>query len=401
MESPLSRSGPRHPLRLLLLGAALQAGCGGAPDGWTPAAAHALEEQVSGTTELLQAVSVVDEDVVWVSGHGGTWARTTDGGATWRAAVVPGADTLQFRDVHAADARTAVLLAAGTGELSRIYRTEDAGATWSLRWTNPEPEGFYDCLDFWDARRGVAYGDAVDGALRILLTDDGGRSWQLVPDHALPPALPGEGGFAASGLCVETGAHGRAWIAAGNTTATRVFLTEDYGRSWRAVRVPVEAGEGAGLTAISMVDARRGVAFGGVLHVPDQRTRNVARTDDGGASWTALPPLSIPGPAYGGLAVPGTGGRGLVAVGPGGAATSVDGGASWITLDGRAWWAVGSGGPGATWITGPGGRIGRVAFERVRGDGVRSGAATLGVLFSLGLAVPCCGQVSGGPEETP
>ncbi|MBW3554871.1 MAG: oxidoreductase [Gemmatimonadetes bacterium] len=352
-----------HPLGLLALGATcLHAACAGSPPSWTPAVPPALEEQASGTTELLQAVSVVDDDVVWVSGHGGTWARTTDGGATWRAAVVPGADTLQFRDVHALDARTAWLLAAGTGELSRIYRTDDAGATWSLQWTNWEPEGFYDCLSFWDNRRGLAYGDAVDGNLRILVTDDGGRSWRLVPDDALPRALPGESGFAASGLCVETGADGRAWIAAGNAAATRVFLTDDYGRSWRAVRVPVEAGEGAGLTAISMVDARRGVVFGGILHASDEHTRNLARTEDGGESWTQLPPLSFPGAAYGGLAVPGTDGRGLVAVGPGGAAASVDGGESWMTFDDRAWWAVGSGGVGATWISGPDGRIARLAW---------------------------------------
>ncbi|HUG40814.1 MAG TPA: hypothetical protein VMM12_10025 [Longimicrobiales bacterium] len=351
------------PRRILILGVALlQAGCGGGPAPWSAAGPLRLQEQVSGTTRLLQAVSVVDANVVWVSGHGGTYARTTDGGATWRAAVVPGADSLQFRDVHALDARTAWLLAAGTGDLSRIYRTDDGGATWTLQWTNPEPEGFYDCLDFRDARRGVAYGDAVGGALRILVTEDGGRSWHLVPDDALPPALPGEGGFAASGLCVETGPAGRAWIAAGNATASRVFLTGDDGRSWRAVRVPVEAGEGAGLTAISMADARRGFVFGGILHAPDAHTRNVARTDDGGETWTLLPALSFPGAAYGGLVVPGTGGRGLVAVGPGGAAASVDGGESWITLDDRAWWSIGSGGVGATWITGPDGRIARLAW---------------------------------------
>lgn len=356
---PTAHHAPTAPAAALLLVLLIPA-CGGVPEPWPPGSPPVLTEQRSGTDQLLQAVSVVDRDVVWVSGHGGTYARTTDGGATWSAAVVPGADSLQFRDVHARDARTAWLLAAGPGELSRIYRTDDAGEQWSLQWTNPEPEGFYDCLDFWDDRRGVVYGDAVDGTLRILLTEDGGRSWDRVPDDALPPALPGEGGFAASGLCVETGDDGRAWVAAGNTTRTRVFLTDDYGRSWRAVRVPVDAGEGAGLTAVSMVDATRGFVFGGVLHAPDEYTRNVAATEDGGESWTALPALSFPGAAYGGLAVPGTGGRALVAVGPGGAAVSGDGGATWVTVDDRSWWATGSAGPRATWITGPDGRIARL-----------------------------------------
>jgi photosystem II stability/assembly factor-like uncharacterized protein len=64
-------------------------------------------EQKSGTTALLIAVSPVNENVVWVSGARGTWLRTTDGGSTWQAGQVPGADSLQFRDVHAVDANTA------------------------------------------------------------------------------------------------------------------------------------------------------------------------------------------------------------------------------------------------------------------------------------------------------
>jgi len=50
-----------------------------------------VEPQRSGTDELLQAISVVDESVVWVGGHGGTWGRTLDGGTTWETAVVDGA----------------------------------------------------------------------------------------------------------------------------------------------------------------------------------------------------------------------------------------------------------------------------------------------------------------------
>ena len=66
-----------------------------------------LTEQESGTQVLLQAISPVDDQVVWVSGHGGTFVRSTDGGLSWSARVVLGADTLQFRDIDAFDARTA------------------------------------------------------------------------------------------------------------------------------------------------------------------------------------------------------------------------------------------------------------------------------------------------------
>jgi photosystem II stability/assembly factor-like uncharacterized protein len=332
------------------------------PSQGTPSAA-ALEEQRSGTTKLLQAVSPLDANVVWVSGHGGTWLRTTDGGGTWAGGVVPGADSLEFRDVHAASATEAWLLSAGPGDRSRVYHTSDAGRSWQLQWTNQEPAGFYDCLSFWDGRRGIVYGDAVDGALRVLRTEDGGRSWRLVPSSALPAALAGEGGFAASGTCVATGAGGRAWIAAGNAARARVFRTSDYGATWSASDAPVGGGEGAGLTSISMVDENTGTAFGGNLAVRDVRTDNVVRTTDGGRSWTVLPHLSIAGAAYGGTHVPGTAGRTLVVVGPGGADVSFEGAQTWATIDSRPWWGIGSAGPTATWITGPEGRIARIRMR--------------------------------------
>ena len=108
---------------LLVAGAPLMACAGNPPP--PPEASPTLTAQVSGTTRLLQAVSPVDEMIVWVSGHRGTYARTTDGGETWEAAVVPDADTLQFRDVHAVDEHTAYLLGAGPGDMSRIYQTTD------------------------------------------------------------------------------------------------------------------------------------------------------------------------------------------------------------------------------------------------------------------------------------
>ena len=83
----------------------------------SPAPNPRLTDQVSGTTSLLQAVSVVNERVVWVSGHKATYARTTDGGKTWQAGTMPGDSTLQFRDVYAVDENTAYLMSSGTGRM--------------------------------------------------------------------------------------------------------------------------------------------------------------------------------------------------------------------------------------------------------------------------------------------
>ena len=69
-----------------------------------------LTPQKSGTTQLLISVSPVDDRVVWAAGTGGTYVVTTDGGKHWKAAVVPGAEKLQFRDVQGVGDKVAYLM---------------------------------------------------------------------------------------------------------------------------------------------------------------------------------------------------------------------------------------------------------------------------------------------------
>jgi photosystem II stability/assembly factor-like uncharacterized protein len=312
--------------------------------------------QSSGTDALLQAISPVTDDVVWVSGHQATYVRTLDGGRTWRVAVVPGAEGLQFRDVAAFDSETAYLMSAGTGDQSRIYRTDDGGASWRLQYTADHPDAFLDCMDFWSSERGLAYGDAIDGVPFLLGTDDGGDSWTRVPAEALPPATEGEGGFAASGTCLITDADGRAWVATGNGARARVLATRDYGATWVVSEVPVVGGTASGLTTIQMASDGAGVALGGVIGNDTIRTRNVAITSDGGTSWREGGLLAMGGPVYGSALVPGAP-HFVVAVGLRGMDWSTDGGATWRSADTLTYLAVGFVSENAGWAVGPAGRV--------------------------------------------
>ena len=321
-----------------------------------------LIEQDSGTRALLQAISPVDDQVVWVSGHGGTFLRTTDGGLNWSARGGPGGDTLQFRDVDAFDARTAYLMSAGPGPLSRIYRTDDGGETWNLQFLNQHPDGFLDCMAFWDSRRGIAYGDAIEGELFVLRTEDGSASWVRAPEGGLPPAQEGEGGFAASGSCVTTGSGGGAWIVTGNGERARVLRTEDEGRTWQSIPVPVAGGPAAGLTTIDVLDNGRGIALGGILGQDTVRVDNVTLSSDGGRTWTLGGRPNMAGPVYGSSWVPGADTPTAFAVGPAGADYSLDGGLTWRAAARVTYWAVSFVSPRAGWAVGPGGRITRFAF---------------------------------------
>ena len=187
-----------------------------------------LTPQQSGTTNRLQAISPIDSRVVWASGVGGT---------TWRARVVPGAESLQFRDVQGVSETVAYLMAAGVGTGSRIYRTEDGGETWSLQFENQDPNGFYDCFAFWSPDRGITMGDSVNGRFPVIRTTDG-ETWADIGDQ-LPAALPGEAAFAASGTCVATQGGRRAWIATGAAERARVLTTTDGGETWAAYDTPI------------------------------------------------------------------------------------------------------------------------------------------------------------------
>jgi photosystem II stability/assembly factor-like uncharacterized protein len=331
--------------------------CTGAPS--VPAPGHiARIDQVSGTTALLIAISPVNERVAWVSGTQGTWLRTVDGGVTWQVGRVPGADSLQFRDVHALDERTAWLLSIGNGEQSRIYKTVDGGVTWQLQFTNPDPKAFLDCLDFWSSTRGIVVSDAVDGHMLALGTTDGAR-WNRLPREALPAAPDGEGSFAASGTCLVAAPGGHAWIAAADSVRSRVIHTANFGADWTSHVVPLTTRAGSGVQSVAFHDAKRGLALGGgTTAKPDDV--NVAITTDGGRSWLAGARVPLASGVWGGVAVPDAPST-YVAVGPSGSAWTRDAGRTWTPIDSANYWSVGFASRNAGWAVGAKGRITRLA----------------------------------------
>jgi photosystem II stability/assembly factor-like uncharacterized protein len=362
---PLAAAFRLHRLALTLIAVGCASACAGpAPiePGWV--LDPSLVPQTSGTSALLIAVSPVDRDTVWVSGALGTWARTIDGGETWISGVVPGADSLQFRDVHARDARTAWLLSIGNGDQSRIYHTSDAGATWSLQFTNTDPNAFYDCFDFWDDRSGIAFSDSHDSAFSIIVTGDG-RTWARIPPDRLPPASPGEGGFASSGTCLVAQGDSSVWIGTGASDgAARVLRSDDRGRTWSAFTTPIVKGQAAGITTLAVRDAQSAVALGGDIGSANSVTDNVAITSDGAITWTLAARTPFAGAVYGSAIVPAAPSPSLVAVGPAGLAFSTDNAASWMPLDTLAHWGVAFASPDAGWAVGPAGRITRITLFR-------------------------------------
>jgi photosystem II stability/assembly factor-like uncharacterized protein len=324
-------------------------------------------KQQSGTSARFRGVSAVSPMIAWASGSGGSYARTTDGGANWKSGVVPDASQLDFRDVQAVGADTAYLLSIGPGAQSRIYKTTDAGQGWTLQFTNQNPKAFFDAFAFWDARTGIAVSDPVDGHFILIKTTDGGKSWNQLPTESSPQSLEGDGAFAASGTCIAVQGTTNVWFGSGGAAVARVFRSTDGGQSWKASSTPITAGNASsGIFSIAFKDDKNGIIVGGDYKKESEGGNNVALTTDGGATWSIA---DGPGPsgfrsavAY----VSETRGPMLVAVGPSGSDYSVDNGKSWTALGSEGFHAASFAGPDGGWAVGEAGRVAKFAANLTR-----------------------------------
>ena len=313
-----------------------------------------------GTDAELRGLSTAGPTVVWASGTRGRYAHSTDGGKTWRVDSVPAAAALDFRAVHALDARRAWLMSSGDADKgqARIYRTTDAGAHWSVVYSTVQKGVFLDAIQFWDAQHGIALSDPVDGRFFILTTNDGGGTWTRIPPERLPAALTGEAAFAASGTCLTVEGVANVWIGTGGGATARVYHSPDRGRTWAVAETPIHAGSASsGIFSVAFRDGKHGIAVGGDYQMVRGGLPNVALTDDGGRTWrTAKGPLPV-GYLSGASFVPSS--PTVIAVGLAGTAVSSDGGESWQMVDSTAYNSVRFESPNAGWAAGPKGRLSR------------------------------------------
>ena len=345
-----------------------------------------LTAQKSGTKQLLIAVSPVNDRVVWASGAGGTYVVTTNGGATWKAGVVPGASKLQFRDVYAVSDKVAYLLSIGNAATDfRIYKTVDGGAHWTIEFTNHKAAAFYDCFSFWSPNRGIAHSDSSQGVFPDLRTFNG-KTWNSIASF-MPPALAGEASFASSGTCVTTEGERNAWIATGGATVARILATRDGGQTWNAYDTPLEVSASGGALSVAFRDAWNGMVGGGDL--ANNKDADTAISHDGGRTWTLTKKPPIAGTIFCLAYVQGLRHRDYeddrdrdhghaVVVTAETAPNFTSGPAAWTPDEGHTWfvlpkeangfWAVAFSSPEAGWFVGNNGKILKISFDEDHHD---------------------------------
>jgi photosystem II stability/assembly factor-like uncharacterized protein len=175
----------------------------------------------------------------------------------------------------------------------------------------------------------MALGDPIGGRFLILTTSNGGDSWQEASVDSRPPASDGEAAFAASGTSLLLLHNGVALIGSGGKAA-RVHRSIDGGRTWTAVELPIQSGNGAnGIFSLAFQSAKVGIAVGGDYRAPDSTRASAAVTRDGGVRWS--PASRMPSGFRSGAAL--SNHSLALAVGTNGTDVSYDSGVTWMALD--------------------------------------------------------------------
>jgi photosystem II stability/assembly factor-like uncharacterized protein len=365
-----------------------------------PIAQPAWQMQDSGTTASLRGIVSVDGQVAWSSGSDGTVLKTTDGGAHWQGCSIPDADKdgakLDFRGVQAWDSASAIVMASGPGEKSRLYKTVDGCATWTLLFKNPDaPDGFFD--SFWlngFYGEGMLLGDPVPadpkkGRFTVFETADGGQTWKRDEHKGLALTGSSLAAFAASNSSIARAddKHLSAFVTGGKAGAV-LFSSwipphfeklslhrkreERDGPDWSTMPLPLAGGsEAAGAFSIGYritEDSRaeallkggevghrqnwRFVAVGGDYSKPSEIAGTAAWSDDDGKHWTAA---DTPPHGYRSAVQWDEAAKEWIAVGTNGSDFSRDEGRTWKPLDNGNWNAI-----SLPFIVGPKGRIARL-----------------------------------------
>ena len=245
----------------------------------------AVEVLTSGTKTSLRGISVVNDNIVWVSGSNGTVGKTTNGGKNWKWVTVKGFEKSDFRDIEAFDAVSAVIIS--VAEPGYILKTNDGGESWKVVYENKTKGMFLDAMEFWNEQSGIVIGDPIDGRFFITRSFDGGTTWQDIPFENRPMADSGEACFAASGTNIRALDRDEAVFVSGGMRS-RLFTKN------QPVTLPIIQGkETTGANSIAVYDhfklkgGKRMIVVGGDFNADSSSLKNCFYTSDGGKSWNA------------------------------------------------------------------------------------------------------------------
>lgn len=314
-----------------------------------------IDSLAGGKKTSLRGLSVVTDNVIWVSGSNGTVGTSINGGKDWKWFQVKGFEKTDFRDIEAFDGATAVVMAIDIP--AYILRTTDGGYNWKVVYENKKAGMFLDAMEFWNSEAGIVIGDPVGGKIFIARTFDGGQSWRELPDQFKPAAEKGEACFAASGTNVRALDRDEAVFVTGGTVSN-IFIRADK------TKLPLVQGKettGANSVAVWDNDKLNGgnkmIVVGGDFAADTIANNNCFYSNNRGKSWKTpkQPPHGYRS------CVEYITEKKLISCGPSGVDLSTDGGETWNLLTRKGYHVVRRAKDGkAVFLAGSNGRVAKL-----------------------------------------
>jgi photosystem II stability/assembly factor-like uncharacterized protein len=266
----------------------------------------------------LADVKAIDAQHVWAVGTKSTIVHTTDGGATWMAVATPLTSQVGLQSIDIVNGTHIYV----TGEEGTVLRSTNAGATWSMCDTT----GFNGAMiqgvhAISGDRVMICGGITVENDLALgfnRTTTNGGASWESVefPNNFNRHELIGAYHYGTTlvfygttNYYVVSRDNGITWRAdstavAGGTNGGadinhlimlsentwwasmdmgHILRTENAGTTWSDY---AENLRGTFMLGIDAFDSNNAISVGETVGFP--RTGPIARTTDGGATWTKV-----------------------------------------------------------------------------------------------------------------
>jgi photosystem II stability/assembly factor-like uncharacterized protein len=250
-----------------------------------------VEILTSGTKTSLRGLSVVNDNIIWVSGSNGMVGKSLNGGKNWKWMTVNGFEKTEFRDIEAFDANTALIMA--IAEPAYILKTNNGGESWKVVYENKSKGMFLDAMDFANSQKGIVIGDPIDGQVFIAHTEDTGNTWKEMAADTRIKADSGEAFFAASGSNVKLFINNEFFMVSGGKRSRLMSNSSSY-------ELPVVQGkESTGANSIDIYDngmpgkpGKNMVVVGGDFAADSATTNNCFYSKDAGKTWIA--PITPP-----------------------------------------------------------------------------------------------------------
>lgn len=247
-----------------------------------PIFAQQVEMLTSGTKTSIRGLSVVSDNVVWVSGSSGTVGKSVDGGKNWQWIKVKGFEKNDFRDIEAFSDKVAIIMA--IAEPAYILKTTDGGENWNVVYSDSTKGVFIDAMDFYDKKNGIAVGDPIDSKFYVIKTRNGGNTWARTAWVMQSNAVAGEGCFASSGTNIVYFRNKDYLFVSGGIQSR---LHDDSGG--RIIPM-IQGKESTGANSIAVLKrtvrvGNRFIVVGGDFTNDKDTTKNCLLSTDGGNSW--------------------------------------------------------------------------------------------------------------------